>query len=218
MTEDKTKYDQRANMKSLFIIATFMLIVAGMAAQGQGTITFNCAAYFDGTNYSELGMQFRVITPTSGDHDYMGISPAITSPWNTPYNSTPYMYFIRQNSPDDYVGFSLTNGYIFGLTSVQLADAASPSLSSVPILFVGFLSSGSTVTNIFTTPGNGATTFQNYLFTPAFAGGLTSVDILAPRWAMDNLVFGNVVPEPGMGSLVVIGLLAFASLKTKIRS
>jgi hypothetical protein len=56
----------------------------------------------------------------------------------------------------------------------------------VPISFVGLRANGSTVTNTFTTPGGGATTFQNYLFTSAFSSGLLSVNLLAPvgRWTI----------------------------------
>ena len=43
--------------------------------------------------------------------------------------------------------------------------------------------------------------------------------ILAPRWAMDNLVFGNVapVPEPGVESLIAMRLLAFIGRKVQAR-
>ena len=115
------------------------------------------------------------------------------------------MLFYQQYNPLDYVVLNLTNSHTFGLTSVQLADPNSPSSSPVPISFVGFLGNGSSVTNIFTTPGGGATTFQNYTFTSAFASGLTSVDIFAPRWAMDNLVF--TVPEPGGWALLALGVI-----------
>ncbi len=149
----------------------------------------------------------------------MGIAPAIFGASNIPYNNTPYMGFAALSNSKNYVFFNLSNGYSFGLTSVQLADPNSPSASQIPILFVGFLGNGSSVTNIFTTPGGGATTFQNYLFSSAFASGLTSVDILAPRWAMDNLVFGNVapVPEPGTVGLIAAGLLALAARKFRRR-
>jgi hypothetical protein len=195
-----------------------LLLKCLLAARGQGNITFD-HALFGGTNYYQLGMWFRVIIPTLGTnlgtahYDDLGV---INSP---NLNGTLYMIFHQQNSPDDYVSFSLTNGYTFGLVSVNLADPNSPSLSPVPISFVGLLSNGSTVTNTFTTPGGGATTFQNYLLTSAFASGLTSVDILATRWAMDNLVFGNVsqVPEPGAASLITVSLLAFAAHKFKTR-
>ena len=83
----------------------------------------------------------------------------------------------------------------------------------VPISFIGYLAGGSTVTNTFTTPGNGATTFLNYSFTSDFASGLTSVDVLSTRWAMDNLVFS--VPEPSVGTLVFLGVLAFAAQKSR---
>ena len=70
------------------------------------------------------------------------------------------------------------------------------------------MAGGSTITNTFTTPGNGATTFLNYSFPSEFASPrFTHVDILAPRWAMDNLVW---IPEPGPVALLGLGLLALA--------
>ena len=128
-------------------------------------------------------------------------------------NPTPYMIFLRQNSPGDYVSLSLTDGSLFGLTSVQLADPNSPSLSPVSISFIGYLSGGGTVTNTFSTPGGSANTLAPYTFNTDFASGLTSVDIFAPKWAMDNLVF--TIPEPAVGSLTVLGLIAFAARRIR---
>lgn len=153
-------------------------------------------------------MNFRVVVPSPGSQDYMGIAPTVTTPSNIPYNSSPYLLFIRQVNPDDYVVFSLSNGFNFGLTSVQLADPASPSCSLLPIAFVGFKTDGSVVTNVFTTPGSGADHLATYQFGADFASRLVSVRIDAPRWAMDNLAFGNVfVPEPNSLTLLWLGLL-----------
>lgn len=185
------------------------VIASAVSVWGQGTITFNGAALFSGTNYYEMGAQLKVVIPTLGPHDGMAGVPAPFGPQNFPTNTSPYMVFFRQFSLDNFVSFNLTNGSTFGLISADLADPNSPSLSPVPITFLGFKTDGSTVTNFFTTPGGGATTFLNYTFTPAFASGLTSVDILATRWALDNLVF--VVPEPSVISLIVFGLLVFAA-------
>ena len=118
------------------------------------------------------------------------------------------MLWFRVNNPSEYVELSLANGSTFGVTSVQLADPNSPSLSPVSISFIGYLASGSARTNTFTTPGNGPSTFATYTFDSNFASGLTSVDILASRWAMDNLAF--TVPEPNSFALVVLGLLGLA--------
>jgi hypothetical protein len=187
--------------------ATAVVLAGFLAAPAQGTVNFNGYAYWSGTSYIEQGMQFRVVTPTPGSHDDMGVAPTVTTPSNIPYNSSPYLFFVRQVSPDDYVAFGLTNESSFGLASVQLADPSSPSSTAIPIIFEGFKADGSTVTNTFTTPGNGADHLLNYQFTSDFASGLTSVDILATRWAMDNLVFA--VPEPSVLALMVLGVAGF---------
>jgi len=189
-----------------------LVFVSSTPTQGQGTIIFSGQVSVYGTNYYEQGMLFQVIIPTprSGlpSYDSMGIIRPNTYN-NYATNGTPYLGFSQLLNQSDYVSFSLTNGYSFGLTSVQLGDPLAPSPSLVPIMFIGLLGNGSTVTNTFTTPGIGANSLLNYTYTSAFASGLTSVDILAPRWAMDNLVFGNVapVPEPGTTCLLVAGVL-----------
>ena len=185
----------------LFCACASLATVNMNAAHGQGTIEFSGRVSVYGTNYYEQGMWFRVAVQP-GDYDSMGIISG-NQGGNLATNGTPFMDFFRQLNPSDYVLFSLTNGYSFGLTSVYLGDPLAPSPSPVPISFIGFLSNGSTVTNTFTTPGNNANSLLNYTFTSAFASGLTSVDIFAPRWAMDNLVF--TVPEPAAVSLFLLG-------------
>jgi len=193
---------------SFCLIATALLAAPGIVATAecQGTITFDANPNWSGTHYNERAMAFQVILPQGGTYDDMAIGYGAG---NTPQNGTPFMVWFRQLNPYDYVSLSLSNGAMFGLNSVHLADPNAPSLSPVSISFVGYLSGGSSVTNTFTTPGNGATTFAMYTFDSAFASGLTSVDILAPRWAMDNLVFS--IPEPSVGSIGLLALMAFAA-------
>lgn len=198
-------------MKAISFLVSAFLTVVITSTRGQGTIVFDNQVDPHGTDYYELGMAFNVIIPTSGAggyHDGMVIEPANTFA-NLPSNSTPYMIFLRQFSPDDYVVVSMTTGNTFGLRSVDLADPNSPSSSAVPITFKGYTAGGLVVSQTFTTPGNGASSFLHYQFNPSFASGLLSVDILSTRWAMDNLVF--TVPEPAGGSLLSLGLLALAA-------
>jgi hypothetical protein len=219
MTEKTATKEMKMNRKTekhrfWQLIAVTIALASVLTSNGQGTITFNGAALFSGTDYLESGMWFHTVIPLGEvNHDGMAGVPAIFGPSNVPENPTPYMIFLRQYSPGDYVSLGLTNGSLFGLTSVDLADPISPSLSPVPISFIGHLAGGSTVTNTFTTPGNGATTFEAYTFNPEFASQVfTHVDIFAPKWAMDNLVF--VIPEPSAASLLVLGLLAVVFRKT----
>ena len=185
-------------------LTTICAVVWRTTTQGQGAITFDAHPNWIGTYYTESGMAFQLVVPQGQSLDYMGIVPPSTYQ-GVPQDNNPFMWWLRQNNPYDYVSLSLTSEAQFGLTSVQLADPNSPSSLAFPITFLGFKADGLSVTNVFTTPGGGATTFATYVFSPLFASGLTSVDIIAPRWAMDNLVF--TVPEPSSVVLAGLGLV-----------
>ena len=133
-----------------------------------------------------------------------------------PHNDTPHMEFNRSYGIDsNYVAFSLTNGFTFGLASVDLGNPYAYSLSPViDITFNGIRTDGSVVSTTFTTPPDGTTTFHTFFFGSEFASGLASVEIPSAVWAMDNVVF---VPEPGTVSLLALGLLAFAARAVKRR-
>ena len=192
-------------IRSIQSALAMALVVFVQPTRGQGTITFDHATGFAGTTYSESGMQFRVIMPSPGRYDEIGVSGPISGPSNIPYNSTPYMGFTRFYSADDYIILSLSSGSAFGLNSVQLADPNSPSDTALSITFRGYKAGGLTVAETFTTPGGGADHLLTYQFAADFGSGLTSVDIIAPRWAMDNLVF--TVPEPSSVVLAGLGLV-----------
>lgn len=191
---------------------TVLCVMFAIAAHGQGTLQFNGPQYWSGTNYYEAGMRLHVVLPRGGPtYDDMGIAPnGVGGTFSQ--DGTPYMIFHQQLNPYDYVAFSPTNGSLFGLTSVQLADPDSPSSSLLPISFVGFRADGSTVTNTFMTPGGGASSLLTYQFTSDFDAGLTGVEILSTRWAMDNLVF---VPEPSAVSFVLLasGILTYVRMR-----
>src|ERR1019366_3323677 len=163
---------------------------AGPSASGQGLVTFNAHANWSGTNYYEQGVQFHVMGGRNSDRIY--IEPA-SNYSNWPYSTTPRMEFYYQGG---YLAFSLTNGNTFGLASVALAELNVPSPKPLAITFNGFKADGSQVTMIFNTPGNGANSFETYLFDSNFASGLTNVAIHTTGWAMDNLAVTAITNAP----------------------
>jgi hypothetical protein len=200
-------------LKTILSFVTIGMVISGeIAAHSQGAINFDTHNNWIGTDYTEAGMEFQLAVPQGPGIDYFGIT---SGSGNTPGDDTPYMQWFRQNNLFNYVSLSTTDNSLFGLTSIQLADPLAPSTGPVSISFVGYLAGGSAVTETFTTPGNGATSFQNYTFNSDFASGLTHVDIVSSKWAMDNLTF--TVPEPSPAILTIFGL-SFGFFYRKWRS
>jgi hypothetical protein len=207
----------KKTLVKMIIGILFFALQATHTANAQGTVTFNAPWIDNGIAYFSLrqfdGMSFRVNPYPPQPHDDV-MHVGATGPSGYPHNGTPYLGFSNTLGIPQFVVFAWTNaastgqsfldGAPFGLVSVDLADPLAPSLSPVSITFNGFRADGSMVSETFTTPGNGATTFETYSFGPDFAWGLTRVEIPSPVWAMDNIMY---VPEPGAGSLFLLGLL-----------
>ncbi len=193
-----------------FLILTALFLLGGQA-EGQGTVTFNpIPPSLGGTyNYHEQGMLFRVAAdPPHIVYDLTFRGGTQYSPYS-PYNGTPYMTF-HTAGQSNYVVLSLTNGNTFGLMSVDLADPQNLSYApQIPVSLIGVKTDNSVVTATFTTPIGGTTNFTSFQFGSDFASGLTRVEIPSWVWAMDNLVFDNVVPEPGSGGLALLALVVF---------
>ena len=115
--------------------------------------------------------------------------------------------------------FSFTNGSLFGLVSVDLAEY-STLFSNEPAMvpFFGYRQDGSTVTNIFTTDGfidgtGPGADFQTFYF-KNFTD-LTRVEIPTFGWSLDNLVVS--IPEPSAGVLLLLSGVALGALKWRNR-
>jgi len=111
----------------------------------------------------------------------------------------------------------------FGLSSVDLSEFSS--LYSFPktVQFVGHRPDGSTVTAEFTTDGiidgtGPLPDFQTFYFDQRFSV-LVRFEVPIHTYALDNLVFFDVIPEPTTATLMALGadLLAFHFLKSKRR-
>jgi hypothetical protein len=210
MKDNMTTVNIKGPLMRWFLIPAALLLLGGHA-RGQGTVTFNpFPPPLGGTyNYYEQGMWFRV----AADPPHIVYDPMVRTGTEysrySPYNGTPYMTF-HTAGDSNYVVLSLTNGNTFGLTSVDLADPQNLSLApQITISLQGVKADNSVVMATFTTPIGGITNFTTFQFGSDFASGLTRVTIPSSVWAMDNLVFDNVVPEPGSGGLVLVALVVF---------
>jgi hypothetical protein len=203
---------------AIISLATTALVLGSVCAlSAQGTVTFNNPWVGSGVGYASLwyydGLSFRVSPAAPQPHDAIAVVGAVLD--GHPSNGTPHMEFVNRPDISEYVAFSLTNGGLFGVTSVDLADPVAPSLSPVSISFNGFKWDGSAVSQTFTTGGGGVSTFQTYYFNTDFANGLVRVEIPSAAWAMDNLLW---VPEPSTTALAGLGLLALGLRRRECRT
>jgi hypothetical protein len=111
--------------------------------------------------------------------------------------------------------FGFTNGSMFGLTSVDLAEYSTGQASAVAVRFIGYRFDGSMVTTDLTTDGvidgtGPIADFQTFNFGPEFSS-LTRVEVPTFGWSLDNLVVS--IPEPGTWALLLAGAFLLGALK-----
>lgn len=97
----------------------------------------------------------------------------------------------------------------FGLFSVDLSEFSTLYQLPRTVQFIGYRSDGTVVTADFTTDGTIDGTgslpdFQTFYFDNRFSD-LLRFEVPTHTYALDNLVFFDVVPEPGTGALFVLG-------------
>jgi len=115
--------------------------------------------------------------------------------------------------------FSFSNGSVFGLVSVDLAEYSTGFQEPVTVHFVGYHQDGTTATTDLTTDGiidgtGPLADFQTFHFDNQFTG-LTRVEIPTSGWSLDNLSVS--VPEPTAGALLVAGALTLGGLRLRNR-
>jgi hypothetical protein len=203
----------KTNLNPLVTITILLFFCALTRCLGQGTlqITFDGPpvlppnAQFAVTNYNESGVSFRSISQST---------PAQFTRNNTADSGYPDdgSAYLQANGGPDILNFNFTDGSIFGLVSVDLAEYSTLFQEPVTVEFIGFHPDGSTVTQSFTTDGiidgtGPLADFQTFNFTGF--NDLTHVEIPGPSdgdpYSMDNLVFS--VPEPSEFALGALGAL-----------
>lgn len=120
-----------------------------------------------------------------------------------PENGTAYI----QTGLGDSLVFSFTNGDLFDLLSVDLAEYSTVVPDAATVRFIGYRPDGSTITRILTTDGvidgtGPLPDFQTFAFT-GFTG-LSRVEVPGFGWSLDNLRV-TPVPEPATGVLLLAG-------------
>ena len=184
-------------MKTKFVV--LLLACSCMAAAyGQGTLQIT----FDGppvqppntqvgvTNYFEGGMSFR---PLAGVNGLVRNGGGISF---YPDDGSAYLQGLLSNT----LMFSFTNGLLFGLVSVDLAEYSTVLSGPTDVEFVGYHPDGSTVTTSFTTDGiidgtGPLADFQTFSFNGLGFTNLTRVEIPSSDWSLDNLVVSPEVAE-----------------------
>lgn len=187
----------------------FCAMFVSLCSHAQGT--FQWTVTFDGwpkvlpgsnigfTYYYEAGIEFRPIGQ-GGIFTRAGGGVSVY-----PENGTAY---ILSGFGDSLSGVGLFSPR-FGLVSVDLAEFSTVYPFPRAVEFVGFKPDGTTVTTSFTTDGvidgtGPAPDFQTVFFDQRFAD-LVRFEVPGYSYALDNMVFVNVVPEPSTGALMILG-------------
>ena len=123
-----------------------------------------------------------------------------------PDNGSAYLQALLGDS----LVFSFSNGDLFDLLSVDLAEYSTVVPDAATVRFIGYRPDGSTVTRNLTTDGiidgtGPLPDFQTFAFT-GFTG-LSRVEVPGFAWSLDNLRV-TPVPEPATGVLLFAGGIA----------
>jgi hypothetical protein len=208
----KPKY-RGLNLRAAIIMLLMCCALAHCLAQSTLQITFDgppalpSNAQFGVTNYNESGMSFTAI-PLS-----LGFVRNNAADSFYPDDGSAYL----QSGPDTLT-FDFTDGSVFGLVSVDLAEYSTIFQEPVTVEFIGYHPDGSTVTENFTTDGiidgtGPLADFETFDFTGF--NDLTRVEIPLPSdsdpYSLDNLVI--TVPEPTGSTLLLVGGLVLGVRK-----
>jgi len=191
---------KKGKLPAAVVIGVFCIGLLRSFGQGTVQITFDGppaqppGTEYGMTSYSEAGMLFTPIDTVTPGSQFSRCGGGISY---FPDNGTPYL-----QAGGNGLLFSFSDGSVFGLSSVDLADY-STAFSSYDVDFVGHLADGGTITK--TISGSGIT-FQNFQFDSQWTG-LTSVEVLDSPWSLDNLAV--TVPEPSGFALAALAAAFF---------
>jgi hypothetical protein len=165
-------------------------------------------------SYSEAGIVFRPVGPSGPGNTFTRHGGGIST---SPDNSTAYL---RAGFGQSLM-FSFSDGSLFNLDAVDLAEYSTVVSDAVTVHFVGYRFDGSVVTTDFTTDGiidgtGPLADFQTFNFQDFT--GLTRVEIPTDGWSLDNLMVSQMVPEPTTTALLLIGGLTVFTLRLRRKS
>ncbi|MCU0785676.1 MAG: PEP-CTERM sorting domain-containing protein [Verrucomicrobia bacterium] len=117
--------------------------------------------------------------------------------------------------------FSFSDGSLFNLDAVDLAEYSTVVSDAATVRFVCYRPDGSSAIINCTTDGiidgtGPLADFQTFKF-QSFTG-LTRVEIPTYGWSLDNLMVSRMVPEPTTVALLLIGGLLVCALRHRRRS
>ena len=207
-------------LQLLLASVTIVLLIAvptGGHAQGR----FNRTITFDGhpiippgsdigvTYYYEDSMTFTPLNPGDQFVRAGGGREAF------PDNGTAY---VLQGAFDSLAG---SRGGVsrFGLYSVDLAEFSTLYAFPRNVRIIGYRPDGTTVTAEFTTDGiidgpGSLPDFQRFYFGEAFSN-LVRFELPGHTYAMDNLVFFDIIPEPSVSALLLLGGIGLWVLRAR---